>query len=204
MRTLLAVLAVVATTPGVHHTPAGMGAAHRALLQRADLKGGWAAGTAPKAAGSLACRTPSSLKGVVEIGAAVSPTYRASSSGPFVSSSAFVYDSAAGAASYFAKIAKPQALTCLGEALTAGKAGAGVTFTIVKRQTLPRPRVSATAVAYRIIGRATVSAQKVPVYADIVVMQRGNAISQVTLASFLAPVAAATENGIVRSASARL
>ena len=204
MRALLAVLAVAATTPGVHHTPAGMTAAHRALLVRAELGAGWSSGATPKAPGALACGTPRSLKGVVETGAAVSPTYRATSSGPFISSSAYVYNSAAGAASFFTKIAKPQALTCLAQSLTAGKSATGVTFTIVKRQTLPTPHVSAAAAAYRIVGRASVQAQRVTVYADIVVMQRGGTIGEVSFASFSTPLGVATEQRIARAAAARL
>jgi hypothetical protein len=204
MRALLAVLALVATTPGVHHTPAGMTAAHRALLQRANLGAGWTAGTAPKAPGALACASPTSLKGVTEIGAAVSPTYSAGSSGPFVSSSAFVYDSSAGAAKFFAQIAKPQALKCLAQTLTSGKTAAGVTFTIVKRQSLPVPSVPANRAGYRITGRATVPAQKVTVYADVVLLQRGNAIAEVSLASFSEALDPATEQRIVRAAAARL
>jgi hypothetical protein len=204
MRALLAVLAVAAATPGIHHTTVGMTAAHRALLQRGDLGAGWSAGATPKAPGSLACATPSSVKGVVETGAAVSPTYRAASSGPFVSSSAFVYDSSAGAAKYFTQIAKPQALKCLAQTMASGKTTAGVTITVVKRQVLPAPSLSTTAAAYRVVGRAAVPAQKVDVYADVVLLQRGNAISEVTLAGFSAPLDPATERRIVRVAAARL
>lgn len=203
MRALLAVLALVAATPGVHHTPAGMAAARRALLQRSDVGAGWGIGATPKAPGSLACTSPSSLKGVVETGAAVSPTYRATSSGPFVSSSAFVYGSSAGAAKFFTQVAKPRALTCLARSLT-GKNASGVTFTIVKRQVLPAPRVPAVAAAYRVVGRAAVQAQKVTVYADVVLVQRGNAIAEVTFASFSAPLSASTEQRVARAAAGRL
>jgi len=204
MRALLAVLAVAAATPGVHHTPAGMTAAHRALLVRADLGAGWTAAAAPTKPGALACQAPASLKGVLETGAAVSPTYRATSTGPFVSASTFVYDSAAGAASYFAKIAKPQALGCLAKSVTSGKSTSGVTFTVIKRQTLPTPHVAATAAAFRVVGRANVQAQRVDVYADTFVLQHGGTIAEVTFASFSAPVGTATEQRIVRAAAARL
>lgn len=204
MRALLAVLAVAAATPGVHHTPAGIAAAHRVLLHRADLGAGWTAGATPKSAGSLACQSPTFVKGVVETGSAVSPTYRASSSGPFVSASAYVYSSAAGAAKFFTTIAKPQALTCLAASLTGGKATGGVIFSVAKRQVLAAPRVSASAAAFRVIGRANVQAQRVTVYVDIVLLQRGNAITEVTFATFSAPFASSDESRIARAAAARL
>lgn len=202
MRALLAALALVASTPGVHHTPAGMAAARHALVARADLGAGWTAGTTPKSAGSLACTAPTSLAGVLETGAAVSPVFRASASGPFVSGTAFVYDSAAGAARFFTRIAKPNALPCLAKSLTSGKSTSGVVFTVIRRQTLPAPMAGAA--AYRVVGRATVSAQKVTVYADVVLVQRGSAIEELSFGSFSAAVPAATEARIARAAAARL
>ena len=204
MRALLAVLAVVATTPGVHHTAAGMSAAHRSLVVRGDLGPGWKAGATPKKPGALACRAPATLKGVVETGAAVSPLYSASASGPFLSASAFVYDTAAGAARFFEQIAKPSALPCLSQSLATGKSAAGVTFTVTRRQTLTAPRLGVSAAAYRVIGHATVSAQKVTVYADLILLQHASTIVELSFASFSAPVPAATETRIGRAAASRL
>lgn len=204
MRALLATLAVVATTPGVHHTPAGMAAAHRSLVARADLGAGWSVGATPKKVGSLACRAPTSLKGVLETGAAVSPVFRMSASGPFVSGSAFVYDSTGGAARFFTQIAKPNALPCLAASLTSGKSTSGVAFTVIRRQTLRTPMVGVTAAAYRVVGRATVSAQKVTIYTDVILLQHRSAIEQLSFGSFSASVPSATETRIARAAAARL
>lgn len=204
MRALLVAFALVATAPGVHHTAAGMALAHRLLVVRADLGPGWKAGTTPKKAGTLACRAPTSIKGVLETGVAVSPLYSAADSGPFASSSVFVYDSAAGAAKYFQQIAKPSALPCLALSVANGTSTAGVTFTVTRRQTLTAPRVGAVSAAYRVVGRASVSAQKVTVYADVVLLQRGSAIVELSFASFSAPVPFATETRIARAAAARL
>ena len=204
MRALLAAAALVAATPGIHHTAAGMAAAKHALVQRADLGAGWSVGVTPKKTGSLACKAPTSLKGIVETGAAISPTYRAGATGPFISASAFAYNSAASAAQYFVRVAKPQALPCLVRTLEAEQPSTGVTFTIVKRQTLRPPSVPANAAAYRVVGRESVSAQKVTVYTDIVLLQRGSAIVELTIASFSSPLPATTENRTVRAAAARL
>jgi hypothetical protein len=204
MRALLAALVLLTTTPGVHHTPAGMAAARRSLVTRADLGPGWTAGATPKKVGALACRAPAVLKGVLETGAVVSPTYKASAAGPFVSGSAYVYNSASGAAQFFTQIARPNALLCLAQSLTSGKSTSGVTFTVTRRLSLPTPHVGFPAAAYRVIGRAKASAQKVTVYADLILLQRGNAIAELSFASFSAPVAAAVETRVARAAAARL
>lgn len=204
MRALLAALAVVATVPGVHHTAAGMTAAHRSLVVRADLGPGWKAGATPKKPGALACRQPTTLKGVVETGAAVSPLYSAGGSGPFVSAAAFVYDTAAGAARFYQQVAKPNALPCLSQSLATGKSAAGVTFTVSRRQTLAAPRLGVTAAAYRVIGHASVAAQRVTVYADLIFLQHASTIVELSFASFSAPVPAATETRIGRAAASRL
>jgi hypothetical protein len=204
MRVLAAILAALAATPGVHHTPAGMALAKHSLLRRADLGPGWITGATPKKVGTLACHAPTQLARVVETGSAVSPTYRAASSGPFVSASAFVYDSPAGAARFFDEIAKPSALACLGQSLTSGSSNGGVVFTVRKRQLLPTPHLGVSAAAYRVVGTATVSAQKVTVYADAVLLQHGKTISQISFASFAAPVGTAIEARVARAAAAHL
>jgi len=181
-----------------------MAAARRSLVTHAELGAGWTAGATPKKVGVLACKGPTSLKGVVETGAVVSPTYRASTAGPFLSASAFVYDSPVGAARFFAQIAKPNALPCLAQSLATGKSSSGVVFTVTSRRTLRAPQVGASAVAVRVVGRATVSAQKVTVYGDVILLQRGSTIEQLSFASFASSVPTATEARIARAAAARL
>jgi hypothetical protein len=181
-----------------------MAAAQRSLVARTDLGPGWKAGSTPKKIGALACRAPTFLKGVLENGAAVSPTYSASSAGPFVSGSVYVYDSAAGAARFFDQIAKPNALPCLAQSLATGKSGAGVSFAVTRRLTLPAPHVGVNAAAYRVIGRASVTAQKVHVYADVILLRRGGRIAELSFASFSVPVPAATETRIARAAASHL
>jgi hypothetical protein len=203
MRGLLALL-VIAVAPGVHHTAAGVATAHRALLRHADLGAAWVAGTTPKKVAPLACKTVTQPRGVVEVGSAVSPTYRESASGPFVSQSTYVYDSAAGAVRYYQQVARPGALDCLVRSVASGGAAQGVAFTISKQQSLPAPNVGVTAAAYRVVGRATVQAQKVTVYVDVVLLQHGATISEVSFASFLAPFAPSDELRVARAAARRL
>jgi hypothetical protein len=202
MRALFAVFAAVVAT-GVHHTQAGTAEAHRVLIRHSDLGGGWVTGATPKKVGSLACATVT-LKGVVEIGSAVSPTYRRSGTGPFVSESAFTYNSSAGAATFFKRVATRGALSCLAQTILQGASSSGVSFTVVAKQALPAPRVPAKAAAYRIVGRAQVQAQKIDVYIDLVLLQQGNAIAELGFSSFAVPVSRADELQITRAAAKRL
>jgi hypothetical protein len=202
MRALLAALLVAA--PGVHHTPAGTAAAHRALLRRADLGAGWIAGATPKKVGTLTCDTAAPPKGVIEIGSAVSPTFQSSATGPFVSQSAYVYSSAAGATKLFAHIGGSTAVKCLAQSFLGADSTNTVTFTVTKQQTMRAPKVNGQATAYRVIGRASASAQRVRVYVDIVLIRRGHAISEVSYASFSVPLAASLEAQVARAAANRL
>jgi hypothetical protein len=202
MRALLAAL-LIAATPGVHHTPAGKAAAHRALLRPADLAG-WTAGATPKKVGALTCRASTAVKGAVETGSAASPTYQQSTSGPFVSQTAYVYSTATGAAAMFEHVSGATALSCLAASLGAGDPSGTVAFVATKKQVLPAPHVTGKAAAYRVVGRATVSAQKVTVYVDLLLVQRGKAITALTYSSFSTPVGAALEQKIARAAAGRL
>lgn len=203
MRAFLAVLVLAAT--GVHHTAAGMATAQRALLSHTDLGSRWLAGTTPKKAGSLSCTGGTSqVRGVVEIGAAVTPTYRLSASGPFVSESSFVYNSAAAAGRYFRQAAQPNLSSCLVQMLTGGNTNQAVAFIPGTPEPLPTPRLPAAVVAYRIDGQAVATAQKVLVYVDVVVAQRGAAIVEIAYSSFSQPLRAVEEQRIERAAVARL
>jgi hypothetical protein len=200
----MAVLALV-VAPGVHHTAAGTAAAQRALLLHADLGAPWTAGATPKKVGALSCDVPTEQAGVAEIGAAVSPTYRESAAGPFLSQSVFVYDSSAAASRFYQDFARPSALDCLSRSVTSGGGAAqGVVFTVSKRQALPAPKLGVTAAVYRVVGRAVVKEQRVAIYVDVVLLQRGSNISQLNFSSFSASVAAADELRIARAAASRL
>ena len=204
VRALMTALALL-VTPGVHHTTAGTASAHRALLRPADLGVTWTAGATPKKIGGLACDGSAEPPGIVETGAAVSPTYRESSAGPFLSQSVFVYGSSTGAVRFYQAVARPSALDCLVRSVTSvGGTGQSIAFTISKREALPAPKVGVTASAYRVVGRAATQAQHVTIYVDVVLLQRGPTISQLSFSSFSAPVAGSDELRVARAAATRL
>ena len=190
-------------TSGVHHTVAGTAAARRSLLRLSDLGAGWSKGTTPKQVGVLTCGSAApTLAGVIEIGSAITPTYRESSSGPFVSEATYVYGSAAQATLFWAHVSGRAALACLAKGVAGGSTKV-VSFRVTREQALPAPAGKRSA-AYRVVGEAKTGLQKVRVYVDVVLVQRGNAIAEISWSSFADPVAASLERGIARTAATRL
>jgi hypothetical protein len=78
-----------------------------------------------------------------------------------------------------------------------------ITFRVTGSRGLPAP-VGAGSSAYRVVGQAVTQAQKVTVYVDVVLVQRGNAIAEVTFSSFSTPFPRGMELRIARAAAARL
>lgn len=214
MRAFIIALALVAApaalaakappTSGVHHTAAGTAKAKRALLRAGDIGKGWTDGLTPKKVGVLTCGTAAAtVAGAVETGSAVSPTFRAGSTGPFVSETTFVYADAAGAAKFFQHVATRAALSCLAHGV-AGGSTKNVTFKVTRSQLLPAPKAGASSAAYRVVGSAVSTAQKVRVYVDVVLLLRGAAISELSYSSFLTPMDSTLELRVARAAAARL
>ena len=188
----------------MHHTPAGGAVARRGLLRLSELGQGWAAGSKPAKVGRLTCGVAApTVKGAVETGSAVSPTYRAGATGPFVSQTVYVYSRPAGASLFWRHVVGPQALSCLATSV-AGFSTKNVTFKVTRSQALPAPHAATRAVAYRVVGTAVSTPQKVTVYVDVVLLLRGNAIAELGFSSFSRPVASGLELRLARVVAARL
>jgi len=190
-------------TSGVHHTDAGNAAARRALVRVSDLGSGWSKGATPKKIGKLTCGSaPPTVAGVVEIGSAITPTYRQSSAGPFLSQATYIYGGPAQASLFWQHVAGRSALACLAKGV-AGGSTKDVSFRVTHEELLPKPAGTLSA-AYRVVGQAKTTLQKVRVYVDVVLIQRGAAISELSWSSFSTPVAASLERRVARAADTRL
>jgi hypothetical protein len=193
--------ALGAKIPAGGHTDAGMAAADRALIGVRNLGAGWTAGPAGGIE-RLGCSatTPAAI---VETGTATSPTFEASSAGPFVSQAAFVYETEAQARSMWSMVAGPATFGCLAKSV-AGAGAKGVRFEIVHRNRLSRSAAGSRSYAYRIMLRAITKDQKVNAYVDLVLLERGSALTALSFAGFAEPVATSLELTAVRAASTRL
>jgi hypothetical protein len=198
------VLAAAPPTSGVHHTPAGIAAAKHALVRAQDAGAGWKTTSAPvKKRGELTCGTASpTVEGAIETGWAASPTYGADAVGPFVTQQAFVYSTVTGAQRFWQHAVGKQTLACVAKSVTAASTK-DVTFKVTRSVNLPAP-LGAKSAAYRVVGQAVTQAQKVTVYIDVVLVQRGNAIAEVSFSSFAVPFSRGMEQRIAGVAASRL
>jgi hypothetical protein len=192
-----------ATKPKTTHTAAGIAAAQHALLGVGDLGAGWKAGAAGGKPQALACGDAKPVAGVVETGAAASPTFRESATGPFVSQAAFVYGTEAQAEALWRQVAGSKVLSCLAQSFV--DAGVkGVSFVVLRHQLLSRPAAGAHSSAYRVVVQARAKAQKVRAYVDMVLLGRGNAVTALSFASFTQPADTALELSLARVIAGRL
>jgi hypothetical protein len=186
-------------------TGGGSQLANRALLTRAQLGSGWSVNSSrPRSVPPLTCGAfHPGTKGITRAGAAASPTYQQSASGPFVSQVAYAYASATQAQQVWGKVVRPALVRCVASAL-AQSSGSGVHFKVTGRRLLALPKLAANVAGYRASGTATQSAQSIDVYLDMIVLGRGSVITAVSISSFQQPAGRALELRLARAAARRL
>lgn len=191
------VLASVTTAAG-KTTAAGNAQAATVLLTRAEIGRSWSEEAAPKSVPPLTC--PSfhpRLRGDVQIGAAISPRFQGSSSGPFVSQTAYVYATPAQGTAAARALMRAKLGTCVSASLVDGSGG-GVSFAVSKESPLRLPRLGVAAIGYRVAGTASQPYQLVDVYLDAIVLAHGATVTEVSFATFLAPPAESLELRLAR------
>lgn len=142
----------------------GNAVARATLIRRAALGRGWTeAASAQQKPPPLTCPAFNpSISGVVEVGAAASPTYQQTSSGPFVSESGYVYRSASEQATVWGAVVHRKLVRCVAESLVNGS-GSGVHFTVRHEGLVSLLALASAAEAYRVSGTASTSGQSVDV-----------------------------------------
>jgi hypothetical protein len=186
-----------------HSTPAGMALARRSLLQRGDFGRKWTSSPAPKTVPGLTCPAFSpALSGVVQTGAAISPTYEQSTTGPFASQTAYAYANGAQEQTVWSAVARPRLLACVAASLARTSTG-GVHFAVTGKRLLPLPNLPVRAKGYRVTGTASVPNQTVNVYLDVLLLGGGNVVTELSFSSFLQPVSRAFELRLARIVAGR-
>lgn len=184
-------------------TPAGNALARRLLLRRGDFGRGWTSTPAPKRAPGLTCPGFSpALSGVVQTGAAISPTFQAGSTGPFVSQTAYAYASASEEETVWRALARPHLLTCVAASLM--RSTRSVHFSVRSKRVETLPRLPVHAVGYRVTGTASVPNQTVNVYLDVILLGGGTTVTELSVSSFFAPVGRAFELRLARTVARRV
>jgi hypothetical protein len=197
-----------ATTPAIKLTTAGNTRAQGAMLRLADLGQGWKAAAAPSGGLQVACPGfQPDLKGVVEIGAATSDSFRDSTIGPFISETGSVYGSPAQAATVWSRVATPALITCVVQSVQAlGTKANGLKVKLVSRGEFTIQKPTKLVTAYRVI--ANLSSPKVKyvrkIYFDVVLVSKKATVAEITVASYQEPVPASIESAIAAVVAHRI
>jgi hypothetical protein len=199
LRVLLAIL-LAAGTPAAHHTTAGTKAARDSLLTAADFGRGWRGAKAAQRGLLVSCpgHAPSA-KGIIETGAAASPTFSAAQTGPFVQQNTSVYATAAQANTWWSRAVTPSLVTCVARDLAA-LAARGVKVKLDSAGKLAVTTTAAHTAGYRVV--ATANGKKL--YMDVIVIGSGATITDVTISAFIAPVPAKTEQALAKVVARKL
>ena len=200
MRVLLAIV-LAAGAPAVHHTAEGTKGARSSLLSVRDLGKGWTASAPTSQRGvelSCAGHEPSA-RGIVERGAASSPSFSASQAGPFVQQTTSVYASTAQVNAWWRRAVTPSLVACAAGTIEALRAR-GVKVTAATQAKLRISTALPHTASYRVV--ATANGKKL--YFDLIVLGSGDTISAITISSFVQPVPARVETALARIVVAKL
>jgi len=183
MRLLLAILLATAA-PAAKHNAVDTTKARASVLAVKDLGKGWTGQASPQSGVTFSCPgfRPSGA-GVVETGAAASPTFSYSQTGPFVLQKASVYATDGQASTYWRRAVTPKLLTCAVQTLQAVSAR-GVKVKIMKQTTYPLKTGITHTLAFRVAGSLTSNGNTVTNYLDVIVLGSGRTITAITISSF--------------------
>jgi hypothetical protein len=189
--------------PRERHTPIAMVEAQKGLLRRSDFGDDWKAKTAKPAGSSSLCRdTRPNLSDLVETGFARSPDFNLGQL-QAVSQWVRVFASPAQADKAWSRTVTIGLVSCLAQQLRAASNDKSK-VTIVGQYRLPVPKAGKNAAGFRVVSHAKTPDDSFDVYADIVVVQQGRAISVATMTGFIEPLATASEARLVRTIASRL
>ena len=201
MRVLLAIV-FTAVTPAIKHTAADTTLAQASLVKVADFGKGWTGKASRQQGIGLGCAgfNPSG-KGIVETGAASSPTISYGTTGPFVTQSTSVYATAAQSNTYWQRAVTPGLITCVSGVLK-GLSARGIAVKITAQGKLPFSGTLKHTAAYRAV--ATVGKNKLTYYIDVILLGQGREITALTINSIEAPVPANFEKGLAAIIAKRM
>lgn len=194
-----------AAAPAAQHTKAGTVAAKASLLTNADLGKAWTAGATGTPGLHLACSgwSPSG-QGIVETGAAGTPSFANTQVGPFIQQTTSVYGSPKQASTYWARAVQPGLVACVVQTVKAVEAQ-GIKVKVLSKGSLPVSRVSSLIAGYRVVANLT-SPGKTPrkLYFDVVLVGKGNTLSELSMTSFVSPIPAKVENALAQVVASRI
>jgi hypothetical protein len=177
--------AAAAAGPAARHTSSGTAAARASLITKSDLGKGWSAASAATAGLQVSCvgHRPSG-KGIVEIGAASSPTYSGSKVGPFIVQLTSVYATKAQASAYWRRAITSGLIACTKQSLQALTAK-GIKVRVDAAGGLGITKVTPMTAAYRVVASLTSPARRnLKAYTDWIFVAQGRSVTEIMVSSF--------------------
>jgi hypothetical protein len=197
--------AAAAAGPAVQHTTAGTAAANASLLTKTDLGNHWT-DTATKGAGiEVACtgHVPSG-KGIVETGAAASPSFSGGSTGPFIVQETSVYKTSGQASTYWKRAVNAGVVACMRQALQTITAK-GIKLNIDSQGPLQVQQVSPQTAGYRVVATLSSKTNKgLKAYMDWIFVGKGNELTEIEISDFTQAVPAKYEYALALIAYNRM
>jgi hypothetical protein len=194
--------ALAATGEPQHEfTKAGQARAVRASLQQSDLPPGWVGQPKDKQSANDADPRCSyynpDQSDLTENGNAASPQFTLAN-GSFVSSSTSIFKTAAQGRTAYARVVQPKLPKCLAELFRKGATPAKATILSALERSFPK--LAERSNAYRIAAGVKTPAGSIPVYLDVVVMNR----AKVDVVVFFAGIVQAFSDSFERSVASKV
>jgi hypothetical protein len=185
----LTLLAVVTTTAAVAANPrsekvrlrpADVALAKRAVLRQADVGPDWVhVATARKTDSQFACSSFRPDFSSFTVTGQASASFRSSPPGAQMDSTVAVFQTRAQAAGDFRRGAKPQLAACLADQVRRAFRGypKGVRGRLISSKMVKAPALGELSAAYAIAAELTGNGNSIPVFVDVIAVQRGRSIA---------------------------
>jgi hypothetical protein len=182
--TVLAASAAAAVNPRaekVRLRPADVSLAKRAVLRQADVGPDWSrVATQKRKGGQFACASFKPDFSAFTVTGQASASFReASPPGAQIDSTVAVFRTKAQAVGDFRLGAKPQLARCLAEELRRAfqRYPDGVEGKLLSSRMIPAPKLGERSAAYAITARLSGNGNSLPVFVDVIAVQRGRSIA---------------------------
>ena len=200
----ICVSAASAAAPAMKHTSAGTTVAKASLLTLKDLGKGWTASGAGLTSLQFSCNGyQPNAKGLVEIGSASSSNFTGGTGGPFIAQVTSVLRGAQQANVLWTRAVKPGLITCVAQSLET-ITSRGIKVKILSQGALPISNVADRTAGYRVAATLSSKKQKLKTYFDVVLVQSGQTITEVTFSSLVSPVPKNFEHAVALIVARRL
>jgi hypothetical protein len=181
--TVLAVSAAQAANPRAEQVrlrPADVRLAKQAVLQQADVGPDWSrVATQKRSEGQFACASFKPDFSAFTVTGQTSSSFRSTAPGAQIDSTVAVFRTKAQAVGDFRLGARPQLARCLAQELRSAfrRYPEGVEGKLLSSKMVPAPRLGERSAAYAITARLSGNGTSLPVFVDVIAVQRGRSIA---------------------------